>query len=474
MAEVKKSLIKSNLSIAAIQDSVSSFGEGLSKARSSATQLQENLIERNAIKRKALKLEGVNFHRRRQAVQRKNAEDTAELSTLGGARRRVGNLGAVIANSTRGFFGRVLDVVSVIALGWIINDLPKIIEGIKGVITKINRLVSVVSGFVQRVGLFVSGIFGILTATLSNILKFDFSDSEGKLKRSITKVQLSLGLIDQEMSQAKLMSDSFSVDGSGGGGGEIQQQPVDTEGVDQAETESKEGQLEEIQKEEEKPQGFMRGLTGFADAITGDTWNFDKQDQTPNTTEEKDKPQGFMRGLAGFGDLVTGNAFDFDKKNKPPEVESPEPQTPLVNMSGILPTDQEAGDNWANTLTQEDMDAVNQEREMFGQKPIQEKGIFTPAKAKPNLGTWTGDGWQKNIGVEIYPEGNLLERQNLQSKSSNITPERRGRVVYVQKQPSSTAQSGGGSAGGSSTKVRWLNSSRELARQITLNSLQYT
>tara|TARA_R100000008_G_scaffold86289_1_gene78738 strand:- start:1243 stop:2538 length:1296 start_codon:yes stop_codon:yes gene_type:complete len=30
--------------------------------------------------------------------------------------------------------------------------------------------------------------------------------------------------------------------------------------------------------------------------------------------EEKQKPQGFMRGLAGFGDLLTGNRWDLDKR----------------------------------------------------------------------------------------------------------------------------------------------------------------
>ena len=29
---------------------------------------------------------------------------------------------------------------------------------------------------------------------------------------------------------------------------------------------------------------------------------------------ESKKPQGFMRGLAGVGDFITGNAFDFDKR----------------------------------------------------------------------------------------------------------------------------------------------------------------
>lgn len=32
------------------------------------------------------------------------------------------------------------------------------------------------------------------------------------------------------------------------------------------------------------------------------------------TTQTSDKPQGFMRGLAGFGDWMTGGLTDFDKR----------------------------------------------------------------------------------------------------------------------------------------------------------------
>ena len=47
---------------------------------------------------------------------------------------------------------------------------------------------------------------------------------------------------------------------------------------------------------------------------------------------------------------------------------------------------------------------------------------WLPVKAKPRLGRWTGDGWEKTIGVEIYPEGNLLDRYTNKGQISPITP----------------------------------------------------
>ena len=47
---------------------------------------------------------------------------------------------------------------------------------------------------------------------------------------------------------------------------------------------------------------------------------------------------------------------------------------------------------------------------------------WLPVKAKPRLGRWTADGWEKTIGVEIYPEGNLLDRYTNKGQISPITP----------------------------------------------------
>ena len=40
----------------------------------------------------------------------------------------------------------------------------------------------------------------------------------------------------------------------------------------------------------------------------------DKKDKTSTAAKDEDKPQGFMRGLAGVGDFMTGGLFDLDKR----------------------------------------------------------------------------------------------------------------------------------------------------------------
>ena len=59
----------------------------------------------------------------------------------------------------------------------------------------------------------------------------------------------------------------------------------------------------ELANESNKPQGFMRGLAGFGDFLTGGLTDFDKRGDSTG-----------QRIVKGTADFVTGDAFDFDKK----------------------------------------------------------------------------------------------------------------------------------------------------------------
>tara|TARA_B100000945_G_C20383117_1_gene598291 strand:- start:45 stop:1622 length:1578 start_codon:yes stop_codon:yes gene_type:complete len=59
----------------------------------------------------------------------------------------------------------------------------------------------------------------------------------------------------------------------------------------------------ELANETNKPQGFMRGLAGFGDFLTGGLTDFDKRGDSTG-----------QRIVKGTADFVTGDAFDFDKK----------------------------------------------------------------------------------------------------------------------------------------------------------------
>ena len=488
---VKQALLRSNISITKIQKSVSSLGKGLNQAKESSSKMRLSLMDRNRFKRRQLQFEDNNFHRRRQAVKRKNAEDSAEVSNIGGARRFAGNLGGVIGKSSRGIFGRIVDTIGVLLVGWLINNLPTIIKGVQGLISRIQKVVSIASGFIRAIGNFASSVSQIFSWGIGFISgkNKELVGKEAEAKAANMSAKTALGGIDQEIDNATRMSNNFSLDGSGpsggGGGGEQTSgggfNPKDHPWMfgEQEVKESFQQEEEQQQEEEKKPQGFMRGLLGFADAVTGDTWNLDKQEQTSNETKEEDKPKGFMRGLAGFGDLVTGNAFDFDKQNKPPsEAVTAEPQQTLINTSGLLPQSQES--QVGEMATGEDLDAVNQEREMFNQEPLTNETENKKEGNRGFLGWRSSLDWMTGGRTDMDGMGNTpdqIQPNPIQptTEVSSITQERKGKVIYIQKSVSPTSSGGGGGGGTTtSTKTIVVNSSRELARRITLNNLQYT
>ena len=167
------------------------------------------------------------------------------------------------------------------------------------------------------------------------------------------------------------------------------------------------------------------------------------------------------------------------KQNKPPsEAVTAEPQQTLINTSGLLPQSQES--QVGEMATGEDLDAVNQEREMFNQEPLTNETENKKEGNRGFLGWRSSLDWMTGGRTDMDGMGNTpdqIQPNPIQptTEVSSITQERKGKVIYIQKSVSPTSSGGGGGGGTTtSTKTIVVNSSRELARRITLNNLQYT
>ena len=145
---VRNSLLKSSISIKSIQDSVTKFSAGILRARSSAGQIAEITSNNNRFKQSLIGRDNEFFRKRREGVARKVREDELEATTVGGVLRRQGTL---VAKSTRGFLGRILDFIGVLLLGWLINTLPAIIKMVGELIKKMRQLVNILTGFVDGI-----------------------------------------------------------------------------------------------------------------------------------------------------------------------------------------------------------------------------------------------------------------------------------------------------------------------------------
>ena len=85
----------------------------------------------------------------------------------------------------RSFLGKVLNFIGILIIGWLVNNLPKIIKFVEDLIKRIQKLVDSLKSFVKNLGNWFKAIGSIISAGWSNIKNLDFTDSEGKLKTAM-------------------------------------------------------------------------------------------------------------------------------------------------------------------------------------------------------------------------------------------------------------------------------------------------
>ena len=186
----RNSLLKSSLNIKSISSSVTSFSQTLNESNVTARQISSTVRENNIFKRNLISKENEFFRKRRENVRRKDREDELEATNVQGPIKRQGSL---VAKSTRGFLGRILDFFGIILIGWFIERLPKILESISGLIGRIQNLTKFLKGFIDGVTDFFTGVGDVITQAFDALPKFDLlgfkNQSDGILLQTENAVQ---------------------------------------------------------------------------------------------------------------------------------------------------------------------------------------------------------------------------------------------------------------------------------------------
>lgn len=195
----RNSLLKSSLSIRSISESVNKFREGLTSARISADNTVKKLRQSNIFKRNLIRNDNKYFQQRQENVRRKEREDELEASSVQGVPK---TQGTILAKSTRGFLGRILDFLGILLIGWAITNLPKIISGIQGLIKRISSITGILGLFVDGIKGVVLGIGQIAGDALKNILRLDFLGQKKEIEKTTEDAQAGLQKSSQELIQS--------------------------------------------------------------------------------------------------------------------------------------------------------------------------------------------------------------------------------------------------------------------------------
>ena len=143
------------------------------------------MLHKATLKRSKIRRE--NFVRTRklnkrliETRKRREKESMLEASKLGR-----GSSSGIVKLPGSSFFGKVLNFIGLLFVGWLVNNLPKIIKFVQNLITRIQKLVDSLKSFVKNLEDWFKSIGDIVSAGWSNIKNLDFTDSEGKLKTAM-------------------------------------------------------------------------------------------------------------------------------------------------------------------------------------------------------------------------------------------------------------------------------------------------
>lgn len=183
----RQALKRSSLSIDKIQKSIGNFSKNITKTKSTALKLNRSIVKSSLFKRASISEQKKLFTLRRNNERRKLREDVIEAGKgLGGVIKKTGS---VIADSTKGFFSRILNYVGLTVLGWLIRNLPNILGMTKTLIERVQNLFSILNSWKNGLLMKLTGYSDLLSAVISNIRRFDFTDQSGQISDAMEKIE---------------------------------------------------------------------------------------------------------------------------------------------------------------------------------------------------------------------------------------------------------------------------------------------
>ena len=173
MSDIRKrrnSLLKSSISINSIRSSVTKFTKGILSTKETASQIVNKTRENNVFKQKLIGRDNIFFRKRQENVRRKQREDELEASGISGVIKRQGT---VIAQSTKGFLGRILDFFGIVLIGWFVTTLPKILDSLGKLINRIRKVIGFLTGYIEGITDFLSNIGQGISEAIQKLPKID-------------------------------------------------------------------------------------------------------------------------------------------------------------------------------------------------------------------------------------------------------------------------------------------------------------
>ena len=438
----RNSLRKSSISINSIRNTFASFSKGITNAKQKSDDILKQTRETNLFKSKLIRKDGEFFAKRRENVRRKNREDELESSSITGVAKKEGN---IVTRSTRGFLGRIIDFLGVVLVGWALVNLPAILKKFEGLFKLIQRVVGILSGFIEGISDFLVAIGKPIVNLIDALRKIDFTRQRKQIQESTESVNSSLTALDRDfresvndfitdenISSANQLADE--IENSEVEGQENQQVDVSPTQVESKENDKQENITVETQTPDIEPRAeggdvepnkpYMVGEKGkelFVPDQSGTIIPNDELVAQNTEVEEEEDDESELEGVKGVFSDSEKLISNLDPGNvSPAPISEPPPST--FETSDLTPVTEKNKADLITTSKSKDMDmsvvpVKRKEFKMMGRKKkksvimIVEKPV---GQAQPVV---TGGG-QKSSSKNIVNKSSnnmLLELQSVSS-----------------------------------------------------------
>ena len=189
---------KSSIRISSLSRTIDSINKVYGNVQETTSTIADTLTRQNEQKRKSLSDGSKFFLARREAVRRREQESLIEASGISGAIKRTNK---VVMDSTKGFLGRILDFAGTLLVGWLVLNLPRIIDGAKKLIERIQSLVNTMTSAVGNITDFLFGFGQMLGGIFVDVSSFNFGNIGNTINDGMDKMNESLRKLEQDVFQ---------------------------------------------------------------------------------------------------------------------------------------------------------------------------------------------------------------------------------------------------------------------------------
>lgn len=189
--------------IGRIAGSAAAKGAARVTVKATTTKVGKNVFKRAILKRRRIKSQTFVDNKKRY---KKNVEDRKRKqkeAMLEKVPSKPGAAGAAANAPGMSFLERILNFIGTLLVGWLVNNLPKIIEFVQNLIIRIKNIIGTLKNFITNVTNWFVGIGKVISSAFENFLNLDFTDSSGKVSNAMKELTDSFGAMKKDIEDGK-------------------------------------------------------------------------------------------------------------------------------------------------------------------------------------------------------------------------------------------------------------------------------